>query len=140
MISAASSVPDMELFLEDYLERGSDDRPSRQVLQDPFELDVRVDGKKVFASVTALVWRRPSSGALDYLDRLGAQPSKAHFFMREMIAATVAFEGAPDVKPSEAILAKHLGPMDFYRAWEALQDFLPKPKPRAEKSSDASED
>ncbi|MBE0530237.1 MAG: hypothetical protein IH626_05370 [Rhodospirillales bacterium] len=131
---------EMELHLDDYLERDDNGLPSVLNLEVPFTVKATVNNRKQDVEVAALAFRRPTAEALDILGYMAADRKNVFDYMRRFIAKVARVPDEPDIR----IEARHVGTLmdasDFYRAWECSQDFLPKPKRREETPSGASEE
>lgn len=121
-------APEMDLALDDYLERDGAGLPALLTLEVPFSLTVRVNGRGGEVTVDSLVFHRPVAEDLDILGRLAADQGNAFKHMREFIARVVSVPDHAEITVTERILATRLAVEDFYRAWEGASAFLPKPK------------
>lgn len=135
---------DVETYLDDYLERDTrTGLPSVLTLEEPFDVMIGQGGGKREVNVTEFRFRRPPSEAMDHMARLSRDPGNAYKHMRAFssmcLRPMVDGDSATKVDPERHLGAK-VCTMDFHRLWEASQDFLPKPKPKAENSSGDSEE
>ena len=127
-MSFDSDAGEMEIDLDDWLERDERGLPQRLRLEVPFVVTVRVGGRSEIVTVDAFAYRRPPSDALDILTMMASNQNKSAVYMREFIVKLTSVPDHAEIILTERMLAKNLDLTDFYRAWGAAADFLPKQK------------